>query len=111
MPSFGGMAASPSRQEVTSLTFLLCGPGSSGLSHLSADRLVSVLLLDGQRDDGNVRKFLSPAGPVLLNEHLGDPARGEGGRARRAKTCCVFFNELDQPTKSGPLLWHDPPQS
>lgn len=78
MSSLCGVTASPSRQEVMSLTFLLCGPGSSGLSHLSADRLVSVLLLDGQRDDRDVRKFLSPAGPVLLNEHLGDPERGRG---------------------------------
>lgn len=92
-----------------SLTFLLRGPGSSGLSHLSADRLVSVLLLDGQRDDGNVRKFLSPAGAVLLNEHLGDPERGEGRQDQESKkTCGVFLNELDQPIKSGPLLWHDP---
>lgn len=93
-----------------SLTFLLCGPGSSGLSHLSADRLVSVLLLDGQRYDGNVRKFLSPAGPVLLNEHLGDPG-GRGAGPGEQKTCGVFLNELDQPVKSGPLLWHDPPRS
>lgn len=81
------MAASPSRREVMSLTFLLRGPGSSGLSHLRADRLVSVLLLDGQRDDGNVRKFFSPAGPVLLNEHLGDPGGGggEGGQGQESQ--------------------------
>ncbi len=58
-----------------SLTFLLCSPGGSGLSHLGADRFVSVLLLDRQRDGGDLRKILSPPGSVLLDEHLGDPGR------------------------------------
>lgn len=59
-----------------SLTFLLRSPGSSGLSHLGADRLVSVPLLDRQRDGRNLWKLLPPAGPVLLNEHFGDPYMG-----------------------------------
>ena len=66
-------------EEVTSLTFFLLSPGSSGLSHFSADRFVSVFLLDRQRDDGDLRKFVSPAGSVLLDEHLGDPGRRQHG--------------------------------
>lgn len=62
-------------KEVMSLTFFLFSPGSSGLSHFSADRFVSVFLLDRQRDGGDLWKFLSPAGSVLLDEHLGDPGR------------------------------------
>lgn len=58
-----------------SLTFLLRSPGGSGLSHFGADRFLSVLLLDRQRDDGNLWKFPSPPGSVLLNKHLGDPGR------------------------------------
>lgn len=67
-----------------SLTFLLRSPGSSGVSHLGADRLVSVPLLDRQRDGRNLWKLLPPAGPVLLNEHFGDPGRG-GGTRRKSK--------------------------
>lgn len=63
-----------------SLTFLLCCSGSSGLSHFGADRLVSVLLLDRQRNGWNLWKLFPPAGPVLLNEHFGDPSTGVGGR-------------------------------
>lgn len=63
-----------------SLTFLLCSPGRSGTSHLGADRLVPVPLLDRQRDGGNLWKLLPPAGPVLLNQHFGDPY-GVGGGA------------------------------
>lgn len=64
---------SPRWQEVMSLTVLLRSPGSSGVSHLGADRLVSVLLLDRQRDGRDLWKLLPPAGPVLLNQHFGDP--------------------------------------
>lgn len=58
------------------LTFLLCCSGSSGLSHFSADRLVSVLLLDRQRHGGNLWELFPPTGPVLLNQHFGDPSAG-----------------------------------
>lgn len=82
-------------KEVMSLTFLLRSPGSSGLSHFCTDRFLSVLLLDRQRDDGNVWKFLSPPGSVLFNEHLGDP----GGETRRPQNIVwpgiVLSNKLD----------------
>ncbi len=64
-----------SYKVVMSLTFLLCSPGCSGLSHFGTNWFVSVLLLDRQRDDGNLWKFLSPPWSVLLNEHLGDSVR------------------------------------
>lgn len=75
-----------------SLTFLLHSPGSSGLSLLGADWFLSVLLLDGQRDHGDLRKFLSPPGSILLNEHFSNP----GGRRRERNLKCSrekrFFN-------------------
>ena len=81
-------------EEVMSLTFFLFSPGSSGLSHFSADRFVSVFLLDGQRDGGNLWEFLSPAGSVLLDEHLGDPGRrrhkAQRHRALAWKVFCSY---------------------
>lgn len=59
-----------------SLTFLLSSPDGSGLCYFRADRFVSVLQLDGQRDGGNLWKLRSPIRTVLLDKHLGDPGEG-----------------------------------
>lgn len=74
-----------------SLTFLLRRSGSSGLGHFGADRLVSVPLLDRQRDGGNLRELFPPAGPVLLNEHFGDPKKKKAGSVKKKQ------NNLLQP--------------
>lgn len=73
-------------EERASLTFFLGGSRRAGLGHFSADRLLLVLLLDRQRNDGNLRKLLPPPGSILLNEHLGDPVDAETTRGRSNST-------------------------
>lgn len=91
-------------EEGMSLTFLLRSPGGSGLSHFCADRFLSVLLLDRQRDDGNVWKFLSPPRSILFNEQLGDPG-GETWRPQHAVCPRILLShELDYPLKG----WRPP---
>lgn len=59
------------------LTFLLGCSGGPGLGLLDADWFLSVLQLHRQGDDGNLWKLLSPLGPILLNQHLCEPVRGQ----------------------------------
>lgn len=73
-------------EETASPTFFLGSSRRAGLGHFSADRLLLVLLLDRQRNVGNLWKLLPPPGSILLSEHLGDPVDAETTTGRSNST-------------------------
>lgn len=82
-------------------TFLVSDPSGAGFGYFRADRFVSVLLLDGQRDDGNLGQLLPPLGTFLLDKHLGDPGRGHTGTEGGGGTARSVISQMNAATSTG----------